>query len=52
MEKKVSCDCGATIQKKDEDALVAAVQQHAKEVHHMDMSRDDILAMAEIVRPS
>jgi predicted small metal-binding protein len=48
-EKKVSCDCGATIREKSDDALVSAVQKHAKEVHDMNLSRDQVLAMAEPV---
>ena len=48
-EKKVSCDCGATIREEGDDRLVSAVQQHAKEVHGMDLSRDQVLAMAEPV---
>jgi len=48
-EKRVSCDCGATIREKSDDALVEAVQKHAKEVHEMDLSRDQVLSMAEVV---
>ena len=48
-EKQVSCDCGATIREASDDALVEAVQKHAKQVHDMELSRDQVLAMAEIV---
>lgn len=48
-DKKVSCDCGATIRETDDDALVAKVQRHAKEVHDMDLSREQVLSMAEPV---
>lgn len=48
-EKRVSCDCGATIRDTSDDALVEAVQKHAKEVHDMDLSREQVLSMAEVV---
>lgn len=47
MAKKVSCDCGKTIRESTDDALVAAVQRHARDVHRMELSRDQVLAMAE-----
>jgi len=46
-EKKVSCDCGKVIREKNDDELVSAVQKHAKQVHNMSLSRDQVLAMAE-----
>jgi predicted small metal-binding protein len=46
-EKKVSCDCGAVVRASNDEALIAQVQQHAKEVHKMDMTKEQILAMAE-----
>ena len=48
-QKQVSCDCGKTIRESSDDQLVATVQQHAKEVHNMDLSRDQVLSMAEPV---
>lgn len=47
MQKQVACDCGKTIREPDDDALVAAVQKHAREVHHMEMTREQVLSMAE-----
>lgn len=47
--KQVDCDCGKTIREKDDDRLVAAVQRHAQEVHEMELTRDQILAMARPV---
>lgn len=47
--KKVDCDCGATIEETNDDALVAAVSKHAKEVHSMELTREQILSMAETV---
>lgn len=48
-QKQVACDCGKTIREADDDRLVTSVQQHAKEVHNMDLSRDQVLSMAEPV---
>lgn len=45
--KKVNCDCGATIEETTDDALVEQVQKHAIEVHNMELTRDQILSMAE-----
>jgi len=47
--KKVACDCGKTITERSDDELVKAVQKHAQDVHRMDLSRDQVLAMAEPV---
>ena len=48
-QKQVSCDCGKTIRESSDDQLVTTVQQHAKEVHNMELSRDQVLSMAEPV---
>lgn len=48
-KKQVSCDCGTVIREDSDDQLVAAVQQHAREVHNMDLTREQILSMAEPV---
>lgn len=49
IEKKVSCDCGKTIHARSDDELIRAVQEHAEKVHSMNLSRDQVLAMAEPV---
>ena len=46
-EKKVCCDCGKTVRGASDDQLVADVQRHAKEVHSMDLTREQVLAMAQ-----
>ena len=46
-ERKVTCDCGKVIRERNEDALVSAVQAHAKAVHSMSLSREQVLAMSE-----
>jgi predicted small metal-binding protein len=45
--KQVSCDCGKVIQAESDDRLVETVQEHARTVHGMDLSRAQVLAMAE-----
>lgn len=48
MAKLVQCQCGQTIRGKDDDDLVANVQQHAKEAHGgMAITREQVLAMAQ-----
>lgn len=48
-QKQVSCDCGKVIREQSDEQLIATVQAHAKEVHDMDLSREQILSMAEPV---
>lgn len=48
-QKQVSCDCGKVIREQNDDQLVASVQKHAREVHSMDLSRAQVLSMAEPV---
>ena len=47
--KQVSCDCGKVIREQSDDSLVAEVQRHASEVHDMNLTREQVLAMAEPV---
>jgi predicted small metal-binding protein len=46
MTKQVSCDCGKTIREDSDDQLVKSVQQHAREVHAMELTREQVLGMA------
>lgn len=48
-DKQVSCDCGKVIRQGTDDELVDAVQKHAREVHDMELSREQVLSMAEPV---
>lgn len=48
-QKQVTCDCGKTIRAATDEDLVDSVQKHAKEVHNMELSRDQVLSMAEPV---
>jgi predicted small metal-binding protein len=45
--KKVSCDCGKVIRAENDGQLIADVQKHAKDVHNMSLTPDQILSMAE-----
>ena len=47
MALKVQCECGFTYRSDDEDDFVATVQKHGKEVHNMEVTRDQALAMAQ-----
>jgi predicted small metal-binding protein len=44
-EKVVSCECGFTIRGTEEE-IVPATQQHGRDVHNMDVTREQVLAMA------
>lgn len=46
MQKVITCPCGFVLKADSDDQLVAKAQQHAKEVHQMDLSREQALAMA------
>lgn len=48
MTLTVKCYCGAVVQTDSEDELVAQVSAHAMSVHDVDLSRTDVLAMANI----
>ncbi len=47
--KQVSCDCGKVIRESSDDKLVESVQKHARDVHRMELSREQVLSMAEPV---
>jgi predicted small metal-binding protein len=46
MQKVINCPCGFVVKGDTDDQLVAKAQQHAKEVHQMELSREQALAMA------
>lgn len=48
-DKQVSCDCGKVIRENSDDSLIEAVQEHARKVHDMELTREQILSMAEPV---
>ena len=48
MQKVINCPCGAIVRGDSDEDVVKKAQQHAKDVHQMDLSREQALAM---VRP-
>ena len=49
MAKQVSCDCGFMVRTNTEDEVVKHVQMHGKDVHDLDTTREQALAMAKTV---
>jgi predicted small metal-binding protein len=47
MAKIMQCDCGHVVRGETDDELVANVQNHAREVHDMEITREQVLAMAQ-----
>jgi predicted small metal-binding protein len=47
IKKFVKCDCGFIVSSENDDKLVADLARHAKEHHNMDLSRAQVLAMAQ-----
>lgn len=46
MQKVIDCPCGFVVKGDTDDQLVARAQEHAKQVHQRDLSREQALAMA------
>jgi predicted small metal-binding protein len=44
-QKVVRCECGLEI-RGTEDEIVPLVQQHGRELHNMEVTREQVLAMA------
>ena len=47
MAKVINCDCGVVIRGETDDELVENGQKHAKDAHNMDVTRDQLLSVAE-----
>ena len=47
MAKIMQCFCGHVVRGETDDELVANVQAHAREVHDMEVTREQVLAMAQ-----
>ena len=45
--KIMQCDCGHVVRGETDDELVANVQKHAREVHDMEITREQVLTMAQ-----
>jgi len=46
MTKVINCPCGVVLRAPTDDEVVRLAQQHAKEAHSMDVTREEALAMA------
>ncbi|AMY08203.1 hypothetical protein LuPra_01396 [Luteitalea pratensis] len=46
MTKIIQCPCGVRIEGQDDEDVVQKAQNHAREVHQMELSREQALAMA------
>ena len=47
MTKVIRCDCGFVVRGAGDDEIVASAQRHASDVHGVDLTREQCLAMAE-----
>lgn len=45
-EKVIECPCGVRIEGRGNDDVVARAQEHARQNHDMDLSREEALSMA------
>ena len=43
----INCDCGFVVRGKTDDELVKQAQKHAREVHGMEITREQVLAIAQ-----
>ena len=46
MTKQFTCECGVVITGRNDDELVEKAQHHARDVHRMEVTREQVLAMA------
>lgn len=46
MTKIIKCPCGTVVRARDDESLIARAQKHAREVHQMELTREQALAMA------
>ena len=46
MTKIMNCDCGRVMRGDSDDELVAAAQEHAREAHGMELTREQVLSLA------
>ena len=47
MKKVINCPCGYIVRGENDNDVVARAQEHAKQVHQMELSREQALAMAK-----
>ena len=46
MGRVITCPCGVVLRAQSNDEVISLAQQHAKEAHSMDLTRDEALSMA------
>jgi predicted small metal-binding protein len=46
MTRLVTCDCGVVVRGDTDDELVAATQEHARNAHGIELSREQVLSLA------
>ena len=46
MEKVINCPCGFVVKGGSDEEVVVRAQEHARQVHQMELSREQALAMA------
>jgi predicted small metal-binding protein len=46
MAKIMRCFCGSVIRGETDDDIVTNVQKHAREVHDMEVTKEQVLSMA------
>jgi predicted small metal-binding protein len=47
MDKVINCSCGVAIRGTDDEQMADTAQQHAREVHDMDLSHEQALGMVQ-----
>lgn len=47
MQKVINCPCGFVVKGNSDEELVARAQEHARQVHQMELTREQALAMAK-----
>lgn len=47
MQKVINCPCGFVVEAESDDQLVERAQNHARQVHQMELTREQALAMAK-----
>lgn len=47
MNKIIRCDCGYVVQAASDEELVAQARVHAREAHGLELTAEQVLAMAE-----
>ncbi len=47
MAKVINCECGVVVRGDTDDDLVSNAQQHAREAHELEITRDQALSLAK-----